>query len=416
MADTGGVEIWLVRHGETLWNAQGRITGWSDVPLTERGEAQARALFPLLAADRFDSVVASDLSRAVQTARLAYGEPQRQLPELRELDFGGLEGLPWADLAEPHRVALLAFEGFQAPGGESTARLRSRVYGFFEGLAPGRHLAFTHGGVLRLLLRGPLYGGTDAYFAELNRARLPLAELDGVCFSLNPQVHAFDPLTLRENLAPQETLVRAARRRALGKPVVVSPLTLRPRYNPNATQPQGPLPPDPRQPSLFAAAWTAGSLKYLTLGGAAALTLFETVGAGGVLAQVALPEGQTRFAEGRVRAYPLYHLLAWVGAFAGGEMLPTRSSHPLQVEALALRKGRRMRLILANLSPQPQVVRLEGDALPRELTVRGLDLEGVEEALERPLRFLRRPGHRLVRRGALELPLEPCALLCLDAG
>lgn len=269
---------------------------------------------------------------------------------------------------------------------------------------------------LRPSLRGPLYGGTDAYFAELNRARLPLAELDGVCFSLNPQVHAFDPLTLRENLAPQETLVRAARRRALGKPVVVSPLTLRPRYNPNATQPQGPLPPDPRQPSLFAAAWTAGSLKYLTLGGAAALTLFETVGAGGVLAQVALPEGQTRFAEGRVRAYPLYHLLAWVGAFAGGEMLPTRSSHPLQVEALALRKGRRMRLILANLSPQPQVVRLEGDALPRELTVRGLDLEGVEEALERPLRFLRRPGHRLVRRGALELPLEPCALLCLDAG
>lgn len=259
---------------------------------------------------------------------------------------------------------------------------------------------------LRPLLRGPLYGGTDAYFAELNRARLPLEEGGGVCFSLNPQVHAFDPLTLRENLAPQETLVRAARRRALGKPVVVSPLTLRPRYNPNATQPQGPLPPDPRQPSLFAAAWTAGSLKYLTLGGAAALTLFETVGAGGVLAQE----------EGRVRAYPLYHLLAWVGAFAGGEMLPTRSSHPLQVEALALRKGRRTRLILANLSPQPQVVRLEGAALPRELTVRGLDLEGVEEALERPLRFLRRPGHRLLRRGALELPLEPCALLCLDAG
>lgn len=153
MADTGGVEIWLVRHGETLWNAQGRITGWSDVPLTERGEAQARALAPLLAAERFDSVVASDLSRAVQTARLAYGEPQRHLWELRELDFGGLEGLPWADLAEPHRVALLAFEGFQAPGGESTARLRSRVYGFFEGLAPGRHLAFTHGGVLRLVLR-----------------------------------------------------------------------------------------------------------------------------------------------------------------------------------------------------------------------------------------------------------------------
>jgi hypothetical protein len=258
---------------------------------------------------------------------------------------------------------------------------------------------------LRPWLRGPLYGGTDAYFAELNRARLPLAELDGVCFSLNPQVHAFDPLSLRENLAPQQTLVREARRKARGRPVAVSPLTLRPRYNPNATRPQGPLPPDPRQPSLFAAAWTAGSLKHLALGGAVSVTLFETAGPGGVLAQE----------EGRVWAYPLHHLLAWVGAFAGGVVLPTRSSHPLQVEALALTKGSRTRLILANLSPQPQVVRLEGAALPRELTVRGLDLEGVEEAAERPLRSLSRPGHHLLRRGALELPLEPCALLRLDA-
>lgn len=147
------VEIWLVRHGETLWNAEGRLTGWSDVPLSALGEAQARALFPLLAAEHFDSVVSSDLRRAVHTARLAYGEPERRLSALRELDFGKLEGLKWTGLAEPHRMALLEFEGFQAPGGESTARMRSRVYGFLEGLPPGRHLAFTHGGVLRVVLR-----------------------------------------------------------------------------------------------------------------------------------------------------------------------------------------------------------------------------------------------------------------------
>ncbi|PZA05953.1 MULTISPECIES: histidine phosphatase family protein [unclassified Meiothermus] len=147
------VEIWLVRHGETLWNAEGRLTGWSDVALSARGEAQARALFPLLAAEPFDSVVSSDLSRAVQTARLAYGEPGRRLWALRELDFGRLEGRKWAELAESYKAALLAFEGFEAPGGESTAELRSRVYGFLAGLPPGRHLAFTHGGVLRLVLR-----------------------------------------------------------------------------------------------------------------------------------------------------------------------------------------------------------------------------------------------------------------------
>ncbi|WP_245587634.1 histidine phosphatase family protein [Calidithermus chliarophilus] len=150
---SGRVELWLVRHGQTVWNAEGRLTGWSDVPLTGLGEAQARALAPLLAAERFDGAVASDLARAVQTARLAYGEPERVLPELRELNFGALEGLRWAELDEAHRQALLGFDGFAAPGGESTAGMRSRVYGAFDRLPAGRHLIFTHGGVLRLVLR-----------------------------------------------------------------------------------------------------------------------------------------------------------------------------------------------------------------------------------------------------------------------
>jgi broad specificity phosphatase PhoE len=84
VADTEGVEVWLVRHGETPWNALGRLTDWSDVPLSARGEAQALALAPFLAAERFDGVVSSDLSRAVQTARLAFegfaapgGSPRR---------------------------------------------------------------------------------------------------------------------------------------------------------------------------------------------------------------------------------------------------------------------------------------------------------------------------------------------------
>jgi len=146
-------ELWLVRHGQTTWNLEGRLTGWTDVPLTPLGEQQARALAGWLSQERFDKVLASDLQRALHTARLAYGEPQEALPELRELEFGALEGLKWDELPEPHKSALLAFEGFQAPGGESTRALRQRVYGVFEGLPPGRHLVFTHGGVLRLVLR-----------------------------------------------------------------------------------------------------------------------------------------------------------------------------------------------------------------------------------------------------------------------
>lgn len=146
-------EFWLVRHGQTTWNLEGRLTSWTDVPLTPLGEQQARALAGWLGQERFDGVLASDLQRAVHTARLAYGEPQARLLELRELEFGALEGLRWAELPEVHKNALLAFEGFQAPGGESTAALRARVYKVLEGLAPGRYLVFTHGGVLRMLLR-----------------------------------------------------------------------------------------------------------------------------------------------------------------------------------------------------------------------------------------------------------------------
>lgn len=69
------------------------------------------------------------------------------------MNFGALEGLRWAELPEEHQAALLNFEGFQAPQGESTEQFRERVYGFFEGSSPGRYLVFTHGGVLRLVLR-----------------------------------------------------------------------------------------------------------------------------------------------------------------------------------------------------------------------------------------------------------------------
>jgi hypothetical protein len=117
-------------------------------------------------------------------------------------------------------------------------------------------------------------GGTNAYFAELNRARPPVDALDLVCYSLNPQVHASDNASLVENLEAQAATVRGARRFAGTLPIAVGPITLRPRFNPNATGPgpetaPGALPPqvDVRQMSLFGAGWTLGSLKALSLGG-----------------------------------------------------------------------------------------------------------------------------------------------------
>ena len=145
-------ELWLVRHGETPASKGRTLAGWADVPLTEHGEGQASALRPLLAGERFDGVWSSDLRRAITTARLAWGEP-RQDARLREMGFGELEGRPWEGLEPPIREGFARFEGFAAPGGETFEDLRARVLSFLDGLPAGRHLVFTHGGVVRLLSR-----------------------------------------------------------------------------------------------------------------------------------------------------------------------------------------------------------------------------------------------------------------------
>lgn len=146
------VRLWLVRHGSTDWSDAGRLNGWTDVPLNERGRSQARSLADRLDGTAFAGIWSSDLSRATETARLAVGEP---VPDrrLRELDFGALEGRRWEEIPTDVQRALTTFDGFEASGGESVALLRSRVRGFVERLPEGDHLVFTHGGVIRLLLR-----------------------------------------------------------------------------------------------------------------------------------------------------------------------------------------------------------------------------------------------------------------------
>ena len=152
----------------------------------------------------------------------------------------------------------------------------------------------------------PVFGGTDAYFAELNRARPALAGADGVAYSVNPQVHAFDDESLMETPEAQAATVASARRLYGSLPIWVSPLTLRPRFNPDASGTatgSGPPPADARQKSLLAAAWTMASVKSLAEGGAAGLTYFETTGLRGLMEAGAV--------------FPVFHVLAWLGEFAG---------------------------------------------------------------------------------------------------
>ncbi len=156
------VEIWLVRHGQTEFNLIGRLSGWSDILLTDLGREQARALRPLLEGREYHGVWSSDLPRAIETARLAWGEPTPDW-RLREIDFGDFEGVPFVDMPQDAQKALLDYEGFRAPGGESLDDLENRVEAFLNALPKGRHLIFTHGGVVRGMLCG---SGPQRYAAN----------------------------------------------------------------------------------------------------------------------------------------------------------------------------------------------------------------------------------------------------------
>ncbi len=147
---TEAVELWLVRHGETTRSAAREIAGWSDPPLTARGEREARALGATLAGTEFDSVWSSDLQRPVATAKLAWGEATPD-GRLREFNFGELETLSFESVDPAIAADAMAFRNFQAPGGESNATLRERLDGFLNQLPGGRHLLFVHGGVIRSL-------------------------------------------------------------------------------------------------------------------------------------------------------------------------------------------------------------------------------------------------------------------------
>ncbi|TVR48160.1 MAG: hypothetical protein EA425_14875 [Puniceicoccaceae bacterium] len=209
-------------------------------------------------------------------------------------------------------------------------------------------------------------GGTDAYFAELNRGRPPVEACDAVTFSINPQVHAFDDRSLVETLAMQAVAVDSAKRFCGGRPVLVSPVTLRPRFNPNATGPEAPPPPgtlppsaDPRQRLPFAAAWTLGSFKHLAEAGAAAVTYYELRGWRGLFETAEGSPLPDTFPSTPGEVFPVCRLFEELAPFAGGTITPLRSSKPLTAEALLLAAGNRRRLLVANFRPENTSLRIE---------------------------------------------------------
>ena len=159
------MRILLARHGETPWNAEGRYQGQEDIPLSEVGESQARALGQRLKDLRIDRAVASPLSRARRTAEMALGESRAAMLSLdhglAEIAHGEWEGLLASEINARDPKLMQAWretpQTVQMPGGESLQQVFDRAWPAFaracEGLSDDATvLVVAHDAVNRALL------------------------------------------------------------------------------------------------------------------------------------------------------------------------------------------------------------------------------------------------------------------------
>ncbi|MBG0829214.1 histidine phosphatase family protein [Planomonospora sp. ID67723] len=150
-------EMILLRHGETEWSRDRRHTGLTDLPLTPRGEGEARALAPLVKDRDFDLVLVSPALRARRTAELAGLDGYATEPDMWEWDYGGYEGITTAAIRETRPGWYLWRDGV-IPGdadhpGESAAQVGARADRVLDRAraAAGDVALVAHGHFLRVL-------------------------------------------------------------------------------------------------------------------------------------------------------------------------------------------------------------------------------------------------------------------------
>lgn len=153
------MELYFIRHGETEFNREKRYTGHSDIPLNATGVEQILALKKQLALKKItpDFIYTSDLERTVQTtALLGFDAPVHRAKELRELDYGKIEGMTYSEFKhrypECERKWYDSWSTFPFPGGESYLVMCRRVTEFIDKhiLTEKGETGFvvTHGGCL----------------------------------------------------------------------------------------------------------------------------------------------------------------------------------------------------------------------------------------------------------------------------
>jgi broad specificity phosphatase PhoE len=152
-----GVELWLIRHGETAWSLSGAHTSRTDIPLTDEGRARATKLGGFLKQTAFARVLVSPMQRAGETCKIAGFGPQATIEDgLREWDYGEAEGKTTQQLREMYHDPSWGVWTRPLVGGELLEHVGERADGVIaravEGLADGAKVAlFAHAHILRIL-------------------------------------------------------------------------------------------------------------------------------------------------------------------------------------------------------------------------------------------------------------------------
>ncbi|MFC4873500.1 hypothetical protein [Negadavirga shengliensis] len=200
----------------------------------------------------------------------------------------------------------------------------------------------------KLMPEAAIYAGTDAFFTELNRERVDAELLEGVTYSLNPQVHAFDNASLVETLEAQAYTVEAAKNLYPDKKINISPVSYHMRWNPNATDPSKSLRhptgwSDPRIHQFFGAGWLLTSLKYLAQSGLDEVAYFEL-------------EGENGWHKDGNGQSPMYLLRRELSPYK--TIIHCRCSRPLEVDGICLEQEGKSVLLLVNWTKAQQEVDL----------------------------------------------------------
>ena len=214
------LEVCLVRHAQSVSNAEGVWQGQGDSPLSELGRTQVEALTGALNGTPYDLALSSDLSRAAHTARALGAEVEHERA-WREIDVGRWEGLTMEQVIErfPEQIAALRERRtFEIGGGETWPEVFARADGALRSIRKrlpegGRAIVFTHGGIIGAILSG-LLGVRDRFPWPLGRMRntgRTTLRFSGPSVELlahNDDSHLSDGLRQKYEPRPDQVVVR----------------------------------------------------------------------------------------------------------------------------------------------------------------------------------------------------------------